>query len=245
MDEELHGKRALVTVAGTPVGAAIARTLVPAKMHVVVHYHGSAAGAEESCRIIEAAGGRAHTLRADLVDERQLQSLVDQSLERLGGLDLLVPSAASFEPVAWDFADSASFERSFALNTLAPFSLARRCVPALRESSGSIVFITCISRLAPHRGYLPYQASKAALHQIMRVLALELAPDVRVNAVAPGTVLPPPEMSAEEASALAQALPLRRVGTADAVARAVLYLAKASFVTGTELIVDGGRTLAT
>jgi pteridine reductase len=102
------------------------------------------------------------------------------------------------------------------------------------------VFVTCISRLAPYRDYLVYQASKAALHQAMRVLALELAPHVRVNAVAPGTVLPPPGMSEQAVAALVKDIPLGRVGSAQAVARAVVQLARSPFVTGTELVVDGG-----
>jgi pteridine reductase len=245
MAEELRGKRALVTGAGTRVGASIARALGAEGMDVAVHHHGSSAGAVETCRAIEAMGGHAHTVSADLFDERQLQRLVDDTLQRFGGLDLLVPSAANFEPVTWDAADAASFERSFALNLRAPFFLAQHCASALREASGSIVFITCVSHLTPHTGYLPYQASKAALNQIMRVLSLELAPSVRVNAVAPGTVLPPPEMSAERVSELASELPLGRIGSADAVAQAVVYLARSRFVTGTELVVDGGRSLAT
>ena len=104
------------------------------------------------------------------------------------------------------------------------------------------MFITCVSRVAPYRDYLPYQVSKAGLHQLMRVLALELAPEVRVNAVAPGSVLPPEGLSDAEREALLAGIPLGRFGGPDDVARAVLHLATASHVTGQELIVDGGHT---
>jgi pteridine reductase len=106
------------------------------------------------------------------------------------------------------------------------------------------VFITCASTTVPMRNYLPYVVSKAATKQLMRVLSLELAPDVRVNAVAPGTVLPPDDMDPEVTQRLVGRVPLSRVGEASDVAEAVAYLASAPFVTGQELIVDGGRTVA-
>ena len=165
-------------------------------------------------------------------------------LNDLGGLDLLVPSAANFERVELHAITAENFTRALHTNTLAPFYLARRAAAALRAARGCIVFITCASRVTPYRNYLPYELSKAALHQMMRVLALELAPEVRVNAVAPGTVLPPADMSADVVAALAQRIPLAPARSAHSVADAVLYLARAGFVTGTEILVDGGRSIA-
>ncbi len=240
----LGGQRALVTGAGKRLGQAIALGLGRAGARVAVHYHHSRAGAEETCRQIEAAGGEAVALPADLDDRDQARALVDQSVKELGGLDLLVSSAASFERIVYDELDDAAFDRSLSLNLATAFALAKHATPALRAARGSIVFITCSSATVPFRNYLPYVVSKGALHQLMRTLALELAPDVRVNAVAPGTVLPPENMSEQAVQKLAERIPLGRIGSADDVTEAVLYLAGAPFVTGHEIAVDGGRSVA-
>jgi pteridine reductase len=241
---DLAGKRALVTGAGTRVGAEIARALGACGMRVAVHHHGSAQGAGETCRDIEAAGGSALTFAADLYDESQARGLVDQVLGRFGGLDLLVSSAGNFDDASLATASSTHWDRALGLNVRAPFSLVQQAAPALQRSHGSVVLVTCATRLSPLPGYLPYQVSKAALHQLMRVLALELAPTVRVNSVAPGTVLPPAGMHAAARAELVRQIPLGTTGGASSVAQAVVYLAQASFVTGTEIVVDGGRSLA-
>jgi pteridine reductase len=132
------------------------------------------------------------------------------------------------------------WDRTMAINVRAPFLLAQRAAPALRASRGSIVMVTCTSATAPYRHFAPYVVSKGAVKQLARTLALELAPEVRVNAVAPGTVLPPEAMGAEERDVLAQRTLLQRLGSADDVAEAVLYLVRAAFVTGQEILVDGG-----
>ncbi len=240
----LRGQRALVTGAGRRLGRAIALELGRAGAHVAVHYHRSATGADETCREIVAAGGRAVALAADLNDRAQARALVDRSVQELGGLDLLVSSAASFERVPYGELDDDAFDRSLSLNLATAFALAHQATAALRAARGSIVFITCSSATVPFRNYLPYVVSKGALRHLMRTLALELAPEVRVNAVAPGTVLPPEEMSPGAVERLASRIPLGRTGSADDVAAAVLYLASAPFVTGHELVVDGGRTVA-
>jgi pteridine reductase len=245
---DLEGKRALVTGAARRVGAEIARSLGAERMSVAVHYNASATEAEATCAAIRAAGGKAHALAADLFDRAQAAALVDQAVAALGGLDLLVLSAANFDRVEFDQIEfgghgAGSWDNSLALNLTAPALMAQRAAAALRASRGSIVLITCVSRLAPYRHYLPYEVSKAAAHQLMRLLALELAPEVRVNAVAPGTVLPPDELGAEKVRQLEGRIPLRRVGSAADVARAVVYLASADWVTGEELVVDGGRSL--
>lgn len=241
---ELENKRALVTGGAVRVGGAIARALGAAGMHVAVHYRSSSEEAERTCAEIEALGGRAVPLSADLSDRDQARRLVDEAVGHLGGLDLLVPSAASFERVRYDRVDDAAWDRSLGLNLASQFALAHRATAALRASRGSIVFITCSSATTPFKNHLPYVVSKGALRQLMRVLALELAPEVRVNAVAPGTVLPPEEMTPEAVERLAQHVPLRATGTPEDIARAVVYLAQSSFVTGHEIVVDGGRSVA-
>lgn len=240
----LRSKRALVTGAGTRLGKAIAVGLGSAGMHVAVHYHTNQQGARDTALQIEASGGRAHLCSADLSRRQAARDLVDAAVDALGGLDLLVLSAGNFEdPRLGEITDD-DWDRSLELDLASPFAMAQRAIGALRERQGNIVFITCSSVVCPFRGYLPYMVAKAGLYQLMRALALQLAPDVRVNAVAPGLVLPPQDMDRERIEAMVRALPLRRVGSPQDVVRAVLYLASSPFVTGEQLVVDGGRSLA-
>lgn len=233
-----------MTGAGKRVGRAIAVALGRAGMHVAVHYRSSAAEADETCLAVRAEGGTAFAIQADLSDRRAARKLVDDAVATLGGLDLLVPSAASYERVAFDAIDDAAWDDLLEVNLTAPFLLAQRAAPHLAASRGSIVFVTCGSVATPYRNHLPYVVSKGGLHQLMRVLSLELSPDVRVNAVAPGTVLPPSDLDAEALERVRTRIPLQHLGTPEDIASAVVYLASATFVTGEELRVDGGRSVA-
>ncbi len=239
---ELQGKVALVTGAGVRVGAEIARALAERGSSIAIHYRASEGPARALCAELETRGVRAEPLQADLFDLDAARTLVDRTVERFGRLDVLVPSAATFERILLDAIDDATFERTMRLHVQAPFAMAQRAAPELRANNGNIVLVTCTSVERPYRDYLPYVVSKAATHQLMRTLALELAPDVRVNAVAPGTVLPPDDLDAAALAAIQRAIPLQRFGRARDVAEAVVYLATAPFVTGQALVVDGGRT---
>jgi pteridine reductase len=240
---ELRGKRALVTGAGRRVGADIAVALGEQAMQVAVHYQKARSGAESVGARIREAGGQAVLLPGDLRDRDVARGVVDGASEAFGGLDLLVLSAASFERVAFEAIDDRAWDQTLALNLSAPMAMAQRAAPLLRAARGSIVLVTCVSRLAPYRDYLPYEVSKAALYHFMRLLALELAPEVRVNAVAPGSVLPPEGWQRERVDALVERIPLGRIGRARDVADAVVHLARADWITGTEIVVDGGRSL--
>lgn len=213
-------------------------------MHVGVHFNTSAGGAEQTCEAIRAAGGEAIALQADLASRKAGRELVNRALAQLGALDLLVLSAAEFEPAQLGAIDDDGWDRTLGLNLATPFAIAQHAAPALRASRGSIVGITCVSRLLPYRGYLPYEVSKAALWQMLRVLALELAPDVRVNMVAPASVLPPESMSEAQLGELRARVPLGRLGKPSDIAEAVLHLAGHEHMTGSEIVVDGGRVLA-
>jgi pteridine reductase len=194
--------------------------------------------------LIAAAGGKSELLPADLQDRQAARRMIKDGIERLSGLDLLVLSAASFERIPFSDLDDDAWDRSLSLNSAVQFAMAHQATAALKQSRGSIVFITCSSTLTPMRNYLPYVVSKAATKQLMRTLALELAPEVRVNAVAPGTVLPPSDYGDEDRAKLAARIPLARLGEPSDVARAVRFLAESPFITGHELVVDGGRTVA-
>lgn len=239
----LSGKTALVTGAGTRVGAAIAESLGGQGMRVGIAFHRSREGAERVGARIEAAGGSAVLLQGDLSTLDGARALGDAAVTQLGGLDLLVPSAANFEAVDLEAIDDGHWDRALGLNLRAPFELVQRARESLIARKGAVVFITGYSTRAPYRGYLPYIVSKGAVRQMMRALSLELAPHVRVNAVAPGTVIPPEDYSEEQIARLVERVPLGCVGSGEDVAEAVVYLARAPYVTGQELFVDGGRTL--
>lgn len=235
---------ALVTGAGTRVGRVIALELARANYHVAVHYQHNQSGAEEVAHEIRALGLCSRIYQAQLEDRQQARQVVDRVLTDFTGLDLLVPNAAIFERIAFEAVDDAAWDRMLALNLSATFSLAHHASPALKSRTGSIVFITCSSVESPYRNHLPYVISKAGVFQLMRSMALELAPHVRVNAVAPGTVLPPETMTANELERLRRRIPLQRFGSAGDVARAVRFLAESPFITGQQIVVDGGRSLA-
>lgn len=241
---DLRGKRALVTGGAKRVGRAIALALGGEGMHVAVHYRSSRSEAEQTCRTIRERGGQATAFTADLASRGESRLLVDEVTAALGGLDLLVASAAGFDRVPYADLDDGAWDRMMELNAASPFALAHQATPWLRAARGSIVFLTCSSATTPFRNYLPYVVSKGALRTLTRVLSLELAPDVRVNAVAPGTVLPPESMSERDLERLRGRIPLGELGSPADVADAVVYLARAPFVTGHEILVDGGRTVA-
>jgi pteridine reductase len=241
---DLRGKRALVTGGGKRVGRAIALALGREGMHVAVHYLSSAKEADDTCRVITEAGGTGFPIRADLSDRAATRRLVDDATAQLGGLDVLVPSAAGYERVLVDDIDDAAWDRMLNLDLTSPFVLAHRAIPALRASRGTIVFITCSSTMTPYRQHLPYVVAKGGLRQLALTLSLELAPDVRVNAVAPGTVLPPADMTPEQIDKVRGRIPLGRLGSPEDIAEAVVFLARAPFITGHQVQVDGGRTVA-
>ncbi len=244
MSRSLEGRTALVTGSGRRVGAAIARALAREGMNLALHYHASREPAEALAAEVRARGRDALAIGGDLSSPEACHAVVDAAIERLGGIDLLVSSAARFDRVRFEDVDEAAIDRAFALNVRASFSLVARARESLRARRGSVVLITCTSASLPYRNYLPYVVGKGATRQLMRTLAIELAPEIRVNAVAPGTVLAPESMDQAAIDALAARTLLGRVGSADDVAEAVVYLARAEFVTGHELLVDGGVVLA-
>jgi len=235
-------RRALVTGGAVRVGRAIALALGHAGYHVAVHYHGSREAADEVVETIRASGREAHALRADLSDPEAVPGLVEQAAERLGGLHLLVNSAAIFPRGRPEEVTLESWDRVFALNARAPFLCAREAAARMAEG-GSIVNIADVAAFEAWPAYAPYAASKAAIVSLTRSLALAWAPRLRVNAVAPGPVLLPPGSTEEERSRAAANTALGRVGSPEDVAGAVLYLDAAEFVTGEIVRVDGGEHL--
>jgi pteridine reductase len=239
--DPLAGRVALVTGAGRRVGRAIALALGARGMHVVVHYNGSRAGADETSRLITAAGGTAIVEQADLSQVEAAHGLVDRSVAWRGALAVLVNSAAIMLRTPVGETGVADWDTMFAINVRAPYFLSQRAAPALAASHGAIVNIADLAAFESWPAYVPHGMTKAAVVQMTRAMASALAPDVRVNAVAPGVVLLPEGWSAEGAEHLRSTTPLRRLGSPEDVAQSVIYLLEAQYVTGEVIRVDGGR----
>lgn len=229
----LTRKVALVTGAGVRVGAAIARHLAAGGYTVAAHYHS------------HRPRGFAAALRADLAAPDGPDALARAFRARFDRLDLLVNGAAGFDERRLEATDAAAWDAQLDLNARAPLLLTRALLPLLRRARGSVVNVVDVGGgLVPWRGFAAYCASKAALARLTECLALELAPAVRVNAVAPGTVLWPERYPAARRRELASRIPLGRAGTPGDVAEAVRFLAEAPYVTGAIVPVDGGRHLS-
>jgi pteridine reductase len=237
---ELRGRPALVTGAGRRVGRAIALALGERGMHVAVHYNASAAGAEETATLVREAGGEATTFSANLLDPDAPAALVDDVATRLGGLAVLVNSAAGMQRTPLPDVTPAAWDAIFALNLRAPFFAAQAAARHMADG-GAIVNIADLAAFETWPAYVPHGISKAGIVQMTRALARAMAPSVRVNAVAPGAVMLPDEWGPDAAERLARTTPLGRLGGATDVAQAVLYLLDADYVTGETIVVDGGR----
>lgn len=245
--ESLSGT-ALVTGGGRRVGAAIARGLHQAGMNVVIHYRASGADARAlAAELNQLRPDSALSLRANLLALDQLARLGQQAQERWGRLDVLVNNASTYYETPLGGISESAFDDLVGTNLKAPLFLSQACAPALRQAGGAIVNISDLYARKPLAARAPYCAAKAGLEAITRVLALELAPQVRVNAVAPSGILWPIDDSVDPARQrehLAR-VPAGRLGGAAAIAAAVSYLVSpaAAFVTGTTLAVDGGEGL--
>lgn len=238
----------LITGGAKRVGAAICRRLHRAGASIMLHYRASAGEA----RLLQAELNhlRANSvalIQADLLDVVKLSSLVDQTVQTFGRLDALVNNASTFYPTSIGEITPADWNELIGTNLEAPLFLAQAAAPALRKSQGAIVNITDIHAERPLKSYVVYSVAKAGLEGLTRSLARELAPDVRVNAIAPGPILWPDAEVFDELARqrIISHTPLRREGTPDDIAKAVHFLiADAPYVTGETINVDGGRNIA-
>ena len=246
MPEELRGKTALVTGAARRIGAAIARRLHAAGASVVLHYRGAEAEAARLESELNAArAGSALKVKADLLAPIAPKALVSAALQGFGRLDVLVNNASTFYPTAVGAIEPAHWEELIGSNLRAPLFLAQEAAPELGKREGAIVNIADIHAERPLKGYLVYSVAKSGIAALTRALALELAPAVRVNAIAPGAIAWPEDGQFEprERERIVASTPLARLGTPEEIARAVHFLATAPFVTGQVLAVDGGRSV--
>ena len=242
---DLRGRVALVTGAGRRVGRAIAIALGAQGMRVAVHYNASADGAEATAAHIRDAGGEARVLGADLTVVRDCEQLVDAAAVAFGALDVVVNSAAVMMRTPVGEVTAEDWDAMFALNLRAPFFIAQRAAPHLAQVGGAIVNIADLAAFETWPAYVPHGITKAGVVQMTRALARTLAPNVRVNAIAPGAVLLPDDWDEQSGERLVATTPLARLGSPDDVVQAMLYLLAADYVTGETIVVDGGRHVRT
>lgn len=239
---ELRGKVALITGGAHRVGKAITLMLASAGANVVINYHRSADEAQQTEKEARALGVEAISVACDVADWAAVDRMGAEIEARFGGVDVIVNSADLFERMNFPTADLGVWQRAKGVTLDGPFFVCNRLVEGmLARGGGAIVNIVDLSAWHPWRGYLAHSVTKAALMALTRQLAVELAPSIRVNAVALGPVLPPPGSTPQRAEKTAQRTLLGRWGQPDDVARAVRYLVEADYVTGDVVTVDGGE----
>lgn len=245
----LQEKVALITGSAHRVGKAIALALAREGAHIVVHYGGSAQAAQETVKEIKSLGVQAIKVQADLRDPAQIDALFAEVEAHFGRLDVLVNSAASFQRQAFDDITLDDWKDVLQTNLRAPFLCTQRAARLMRQTErpanepAAVINIADLSGVFPWHEYVQHGVSKAGIIHLTKVSANELGPEVRVNAIAPGAVLPPPGMSSAAWERFGDHLPVKRTGSAEDVAQTVVFLARQDFITGALIPVDGGEHL--
>jgi len=239
--QSLVGRTALVTGGARRLGRATARALASEGANVIVHYGRSEAEAEELAAELREGGREAWTLQADLERPEEVETLIPRALEQAGGLQILVNNASIFPPGSLAEANLGSLMRNVQVNAWAPFQLGRSFAEHARR--GTIVNFLDTRVAGYDWKHVEYILSKKMLATLTEMTAVQFAPDITVNAVAPGLILPPPGKDESYLEALKDTVPLKRHGDAEDIADAVLFLVKSDYVTGQVIYVDGGRHL--
>jgi NAD(P)-dependent dehydrogenase (short-subunit alcohol dehydrogenase family) len=242
MNASLQGRVALVTGAAKRIGRALALRLAGEGADVIIHYNRSQSEADDAVREIEKLGRKSFALQADLSNVAEIKRLFQQAAERFERLDILVNSAANFLHSPIEAVSEKLWDSALDTNLKAPFFCAQAAAPLLKQSHGIVINLADIGGILPWPDYIPHCASKAGVIMLTKCLAKALAPEVRVNAIAPGTITMSDDPSEWEADFVRRA-PLHRTGTPDDVAAAVSFLIHSNFLTGQTLVLDGGRTL--
>ncbi len=239
---QIRGKVALITGGAHRVGKAISMMLAEQGAHVVVNYHTSGDAAQQTVREAQAMGVQALAVKGDVSQLDQVQRMVEEIETAFGGVDIIVNSASLFEKMSFPTEDIDTWHRVTRILIDGPFYICNSLVPGmLARGGGAIVNIIDLSAWEPWPQFTAHSVGKAGLLAFTRQLALELAPTIRANAVAPGPVLPSPNQDDASAQKTAQRTLLKRWGRPDDVAQAVRYLIEAEYVTGEVLTVDGGE----
>ncbi|HXN13336.1 MAG TPA: SDR family NAD(P)-dependent oxidoreductase [Candidatus Acidoferrales bacterium] len=241
---DLKGKVALVTGAGRRVGRAIALELAAHGATVAAHYRTSQAEADAVVAEIAAHAGKAQTLRANLEHVAEIEQMVSEILGSFGRIDILVNSASVFAPTPLAEITERDWDANLDTNLKGPFFLSKFAGAAMRrQGAGKIINLGDWAGIRPYKDYLPYSVSKSGLIGLTKALAKELAPEVQVNCIALGMVMPPENYTKEEVERLVSRTLTKKMGTPEDVARAVVFFCETDFATGSVLRLEGGRLL--
>jgi pteridine reductase len=241
---DFKGKVALVTGAGRRVGRAIALELAAHGATVAAHYRTSQAEADAVVAEIAAHAGKAQTLRANLEHVAEIEQMVSEILGSFGRIDILVNSASVFAPTPLAEITERDWDANLDTNLKGPFFLSKFAGAAMRrQGAGKIINLGDWAGIRPYKDYLPYSVSKSGLIGLTKALAKELAPQVQVNCIALGMVMPPENYTKEEVERLVSRTPTKKIGTPEDVARAVVFFCETDFATGSVLTLEGGRLL--
>ena len=240
----LAGKIVLVTGAAKRLGRATALAAAENGANVAITYRESERSAVSLIADLADCGVEALAVRCDVTDERSVREMVKEVVGQLGGIDVLVNNAANYETVEFAKLTVSQWDAIFASNVRGPFLVSREALPYLRKRKGRIIHMGSLGGLRPWATHAHYCSSKAALHMLTKVMAKALAPEIAVNAVAPGMIDLGEESAAPFMRRMAKQTPMRRNGTADEITAAVMFFATAPhFITGQILAVDGGLGL--
>lgn len=241
-----QGERVALITGGKRIGAVVATTLARAGVDIALVYNQSRAEADDTAIAVRAFGRRAFSVQADVTNEQACIDAVNATVRELGRLDILINMASLYVAKPFDQLTAADWDRQLAVDLRASFLFSHAAAPEMKKAGGGriINFADWVVASARPRypGYLPYYVAKAGVKALTEGLALELAADqILVNAIAPGPILAPPDMSADEREAVVKSTPLGRWGGEDEIAKAVMFLVESNFVTGETIRVDGGR----
>ncbi len=241
----LSDKTALVTGAADRLGAQIARTLHQNGANLIIHYRSSESAARALVTELNLQReNSACALGADLLSQQELAQLATEASSQFPGLDLLVNNASSFYPTRFGEIEASQWDDLVGSNYRAPLFLSQACYPALRQARGCIINLVDIYATMPLDRHSVYCSAKAANQMLVRSLALELAPEVRVNGIAPGAILWPDSGDSDDyQQSVLEQVPLQRCGTPQVIADTALFLATNDYITGEIIRVDGGRML--
>ena len=241
---ELVDKVAIVTGGAVRLGRALSLALAEQGVRLGIHYGSSAGPAQELVQDVKALGGDAMAIQTDLSQPAETRSIVERTVARFGQEDILVNSAAIFEPGNWDDTTEANWNRHFAINLTSPFFLSQAFAEQVgREQAGHIVNIADWRGVRPGPDHIAYTLTKAGLIAMTKSLALALAPNIQVNAIAPGLILPPPGQDRSYLERKAGQIPVQRVGSPEEIANTLIFLLCSDFITGDLIFVTGGEHL--
>ncbi len=241
----LNGAVAMIT-GGARIGITVAEELAREGCNVSLVYRSSRASAERAAEKVREQGSQTGIFKGDMTKEPDIKRVIKQTLRTFGRIDILVNMVSIYESTPWGKLDEKVFNENFNANLKSAYLTSLHAAPFLKKSEGRIVNFSdwvCASGRPRYKGFIPYFTSKMGLLGLTQSLALELAPQVLVNAIAPGPILPPVGISSKEKKNVEKSTPLGRWGGSLEIAKTVLFLCKTDFVTGECIRVDGGRHL--